>query len=37
MIRRAEERGQIKPGDTLIGPPAAIPGSRWRWLRGMRG
>jgi len=31
MLRRAEERGQIKPGDTLIEAPAAIPASRWPW------
>ena len=31
MIRRAEERGEIKPGDTLIGRPRATPASLWRW------
>jgi cysteine synthase B len=30
MIRRAEERGDIKPGDTLI---EATPASRSRWRR----
>jgi hypothetical protein len=31
MIRRAEERGEIKPGDTLIEATSATPASRWRW------
>ena len=34
MIRRAEERGDIQPGDTLIEADlAATPASRWPWPR----
>jgi hypothetical protein len=29
MIKRAEERGEIKPGDTLIEATAGNTGSRW--------
>ena len=36
MIRRAEERGEIKPGDTLIEATSATPALPWRWLRPSR-
>jgi len=31
MIRHAEKRGRIKPGDTLIERPRATPASRSPW------
>jgi cysteine synthase B len=36
MIRRALERGAIKPGDTLIEPPPATPASASPWRRRSR-
>jgi cysteine synthase B len=36
MITEAEKRGDIRPGDTLIGRHRAIPASRWRWSRRSR-
>ena len=30
MIPAGRARGEIRPGDVLIGQPAAIPASRWR-------
>ncbi len=36
MIKRAEERGEIKPGDTLIELPQATPALRSRWPRPSR-
>jgi len=36
MIRRAEERGEIRPGDTLIEATSATPASRWPWPRPSR-
>ena len=32
MINAAEQRGDIKPGDTLIEATSGIPGLFWRWL-----
>jgi cysteine synthase B len=31
MIRRAEERGEIQPGDTLIEATSGNTALRWRW------
>ena len=34
MIEQAEADGRLTPGATILEPPAATPGFRWRWQRG---